>query len=370
MKLSRRLIAVAVAAVVASGGTTFARTAEVPGLNAHIQVAERVDPVVHLLRQPEPTYAGVVGNVTVILQSDGVVLVDSGGAHGGGVRVVQFVKSITDLPVKAVILTHWHNDHPLGISAIRAAWPDADVVSTTQTLEAMQGGSLGVVPTSPSAEYEATRERLLREAAAQYETRSADASLSEREREQWRIAAQAAERRVPDIPGTYMILPDLTFTDSYRIDDPVAPLEVIHPGSGNTDGDAIVWLPRQRVLVAGDIVVDPIPYMFNVRPTAMREVLNTLDRYDYRVLIPGHGAPQYDHAYLRRVMALMDDVLRQMTPAAAAGSLEDAVKTMDFSAQRSAFAGTDEWTGYWFDAYALSPLLRSAYREVRGEPPR
>ena len=338
-----------------------------PGLTAHIQIGERIDPAVHVLRQPEATFAGVVGNVTVILQSDGVVLVDSGASHGGGQRVIQYVKSVTRLPVKAVVLTHWHNDHPLGLSAIRAEWPRADIIATAKTLEFMEAGRLGAVTRQPSTEYEQTRARLLRESMVQFEASANDPDLTQRERDEWRIAVQAAEARLADIPGTYMILPNVTFTDRYVIEDPVAPVEVAYLGPANTDGDAIVWLPRQRILAAGDAVVAPIPYMFNVRPSEMKATLARLDAYDFRVLVPGHGEPLHDHDYLDRLVALTEAVQSHVASLPANATLEEAQASARtaLAEQRELFSGGDAWWAYWFNSYALGPLTASAFREAR-----
>ena len=95
--------------------------------------AREIAPGIHLLATP-PDYLGpATGNVTVIEQTDGVVLIDSGASAAHGRRVVQFVRTLTGKPVKAVLLTHWHNDHPLGVSEIRAAWPRVRIVATERT---------------------------------------------------------------------------------------------------------------------------------------------------------------------------------------------------------------------------------------------
>ena len=89
----------------------------------YLQVAEPVVAGVHVLRQAEPNFAGVIGNVTVIEQRDGLVLIDAGVSHGTGVRIVELVRAISPKPVKSVVVTHWHGDHYLGLSAIRAVTP-------------------------------------------------------------------------------------------------------------------------------------------------------------------------------------------------------------------------------------------------------
>ncbi|MBV9884869.1 MAG: MBL fold metallo-hydrolase, partial [Sphingomonadaceae bacterium] len=77
-------------------------------------VGRELAPGLHLLTTP-PDYLGrVIGNVSIIEQSDGLVLVDSGGTIADGRRVVAYIRSFTRKPVKAILITHWHGDHPLG----------------------------------------------------------------------------------------------------------------------------------------------------------------------------------------------------------------------------------------------------------------
>ena len=140
-------------------------------------------------------------------------------------------------------------------------------------------------------------------------------------------------------------------------------------GRANTSGDISAWLPVQRVLVAGDAVVEPVPYMFNVFPAEMLAVFDAMRAVPYRVLVPGHGAPQHDTAYLHRVAGLVREVQRQVAPLARRGvPLERIEARTDFSAQRAAFAGDDPWLRYWFDRYTLTPLVASVWREALGEP--
>ena len=59
-----------------------------------------------------PHFIDPIGNVVVVEQSDGLVLLDSGGSFGSGERVVAMIRGISPKPVKAVVISHWHSDHP------------------------------------------------------------------------------------------------------------------------------------------------------------------------------------------------------------------------------------------------------------------
>ncbi|HET9230045.1 MAG TPA: MBL fold metallo-hydrolase, partial [Vitreimonas sp.] len=110
--MQRRLL---VAIALALCGCTTA-TPPSDAVNPFLQIAEPVASGVTVLRQAQPNYAGVVGNVTIIEQAQGVVLVDSGSSYGDGARVADAVRRVTRKPVTAVVITHWHNDHPLGLA--------------------------------------------------------------------------------------------------------------------------------------------------------------------------------------------------------------------------------------------------------------
>jgi glyoxylase-like metal-dependent hydrolase (beta-lactamase superfamily II) len=339
-----------------------------PGPGGYLHVAARVAPGVHVLRQKETHFAGVVGNVTVIEQSDGLVLVDTGASHGSGKRVVDLVKRISSKPVKSVVLTHWHNDHPLGLSAIVKEWPRVEVIATEATKAFMEEGRLGKIPRAPDKAYEERRRQLLQDTLNSARDSAADAKLSQAERDGWAASVVSGPIRLADAAGTHLILPNKTFKDHMSISDAVAPVEILFMGNANTAGDAEVWLPKQRVLVAGDAVVEPIPYMFNVFPTDMLGVFAKIRAYDYAVLVPGHGAPQLDRQYLDRLTDFVREVQRQVSPLVKQGLTLDEAKTRtDFAAQKRAFAGEDPWIGFWFDQYALEPLMDSVYREAKGE---
>lgn len=117
--------------------------------------AQQLAPGVHLLKTPEAYRGGYISNVTVIEQRDGFVVVDSGGAIGDGRRIVAFIRDRSAKPVKAVLITHWHHDHPLGVSAIRDAWPRVRIIATPQTRDALLGTALKYVALKPSDKVDA-----------------------------------------------------------------------------------------------------------------------------------------------------------------------------------------------------------------------
>ena len=129
------------------------------------------------------------------------------------------------------------------------------------------------------------------------------------------------------------------------------------------------WLPRQCVLIAGDIVVAPFPFGFGSYPADWLRTIERLRAYEFKVLVPGHGPPQRDRAYLDRLTTAMTEVRAKVAPLAAQGlSLDDVRKRLDFTDQARTFVGDDPWLRRWFQDYWIAPFVASAYKEARQEP--
>jgi hypothetical protein len=100
----------------------------------------------------------------------------------------------------------------------------------------------------------------LRAHTGEYGPHLRDPSLSPEERRGWADVVGVLDLRIADEKGTYLVLPTVTVTHRYVLDDCTAPVEALFIGPAHTDGDIAVWTPKQRVVATGDMVVAPIPY--------------------------------------------------------------------------------------------------------------
>jgi len=330
---------------------------------------EKVADHVWVMRQPDRVWSAVIGNVEIIEQSDGVVLVDSGGTIPDGRDVVAAVAQLTPKPIKAVIVTHWHNDHPLGVPAILERFPKARIISTATTAKLMADPEIlgvGIGATDEKRAEERMKASELR--SANYLKGSKDPSHSAAVRREYAIEGAWVMTRAKRQMTNHVALPTETFTDRLTIDDSLTPVEALYLGRANTKGDAFVWLPEQKVMVAGDAVVAPSPYGFTNPIQPWLGTLDRLENYDFRILVPGHGKVQRNRAYLATLRWSMNDIRHQAADLAKAGATpEQAAERFDRSDQQRRFGANDAWKQRWLDAYWLDGMFATAFKQAKGE---
>ena len=200
----------------------------------------------------------------------------------------------------------------------------------------------------------------------EYEANARDPKLSAEERGEFAIEAKYVGARLKRQMGNYVALPTDTLTDRVVLDDPIAPIELAFVGAANTGGDLIAWLPRQRVLFAGDAVVAPSPYGFNANTRSWIAVLEKYKALNFAVLIPGHGAVQRDPAYLDAMIWSMQDVRAQVAKAIRSGkSAEQTWAAFDKTPHVARFTAGSDWARRWLVGYWLEPIVDSTYREIK-----
>jgi glyoxylase-like metal-dependent hydrolase (beta-lactamase superfamily II) len=312
-----------------------------------------------LIEHPDGVTPPFEGNIVVIEQSDGLVVVDAGGAPASGEAAVAEIRKLSKKPVKALVITHWHGDHNLGAGAFRAAWPRLKIISTVWTRQNMTGPPMDYVPGDAKA---------TADMGALAEKQAQNDKLAPAVHDAWVRIATRAPAMVAGYTGMKVYPADVTFTDRYDIPDRTAPVEVRFLGRGNTDGDAVIWAPKQRVLAAGDLVVAPTPYASQTYPAEWIATLKKLEGFDFAYLVPGHGPVMRDRAYVEKMIAALQTVRDQVGPLAKAGvPLDDVRKRVDVAAMTRSFAGDDPWLAYILNVFFTRDLIATVWKEAHGQ---
>ena len=325
---------------------------------------------VHVLRQGAGFHVEVIGNVTVVEQTDGLVLIDAGGSPGAGRRIVELVHGISTKPVKAIVITHWHGDHHFGLSEVLKEWPHAMVIANANAQPDM---NIRGLPAQSDAAFDATQQVNFDRLRKGFEDQS---RAAQNEADRVRYADDAHEEQLysEDFRGISIRFANVTFTDRMSLLDEVAPIEIMYLGRTHTDGDAVVWLPKQKVIATGDAVVSPVPFWRTTYPVEWVPVLEKIKTFGFITLIPGHGLPQTDTSYLNTLIATLHEVNTQVANLAAKGlTLQETQARVDFSSQAKAFGGTDpqfieQMKTNWAPVVACSYAEATHVPIVQGKP--
>lgn len=86
-------------------------------------------PEVRLIESDQHLGLDAVGNLAVLEQRNGFVVIDRGGTASDGRRAVRLIRSISGKPVQTVVLGDERGTQVASVTEIRRAWPEARIVS-------------------------------------------------------------------------------------------------------------------------------------------------------------------------------------------------------------------------------------------------
>jgi len=230
-----------------------------------MQIIE-VKPDIYACLTPKPA-----SNAGFVAGERGVLVVDALFSPAAGRDLASAVAEHTGKPALLLVNTHHHSDHVFGNQAF-----EAPIVA-----HCMLAGEL---------------------------SRAATRDLSPESRTAWVAEHPEDGWLVDELEIRY---PNIIFEDHLRIDLPPRHMVVQHLG-GHTLDSAIVDLPDDGVLFAGDLVFEGrTPYLLNAGFRATVTALQSLEELGRRTVVPGHGA-LCDIAYVRRFRDFLDTLMGEV----------------------------------------------------------
>lgn len=308
----------------------------------------------------------VVGNTVIVIGQNGVLVFDAAGFPAEGERLVRKVAELTDRPITHLAISHWHDDHHLGTYKVLEKFPNAKVIAQEFTARAVTSPLMGDIDGPSDEELKAQRESLQK--ALDTGKRSDGTPLSDASRAYYADVLQYSDFVVSDMRRAKVTVPTQTVADRWVVDLGGRRVEFRHRAPGNTKGDLFMWLPAEKILATGDIVVRPTPYGFYSYPKSWAGVLRELKGFGARTIVPGHGDILKDTAYLDLLAETLDLVAAQVDPLAAQGkSLDEVRAAMDWSSVESRFTGDDEILKRLFNLWFKTPIVEAEYNLATGK---
>lgn len=310
---------------------------------------------VHVHQRVDALAGPVDGNSVVIIGGHGVVVVDTHINPAAARAVIARIRDLTDKPVTHVINTHWHDDHTNGNHAFRQAYPEARIVSHRATLAALKREWAPMEAQRREAYASLTAGQLL-EAAAKHAGSDPQKAAS------YRVYAGYVAALKPELAAMELVYPDTLLEDKLILDPGGRRIELRWLGRGNTDGDVVAWLPDDKLLITGDLLVAPIPYAFDSPMSEWVATLGKVLEFEAETIVPGHGAIQHDGSYVEQVRGLLRDTLAAVSRAHEEGiAFADLAQAVDLGPQQGVFTAGDAGLIHAWNDYYLTPGLKSAW---------
>ncbi|MDZ7754551.1 MAG: MBL fold metallo-hydrolase [Gammaproteobacteria bacterium] len=211
-----------------------------------------------------------------VVTDDGVILVGSGASPAGAALIERTVAGVTPQPIRWVVNIGAQDHHWLGNDYFAAK--GAEIIALERTVAAQQT--------------------------------HVDAHLA-------RLRGLLGDV-VEDIGPAYAPAPIDADRASLQLGG--LDLELMWPGNGHFPGDAVLWLPRQRVVFTGDFVFHD--RMLGIHPftsvVAWRDAFDAIAALEPAHVVPGHGRPgdmakatadtgDYLHSLADRVGGALED---------------------------------------------------------------
>ncbi len=319
---------------------------------------------VYVVVRKTPTSGASDANVLIVIRTRDVVVVDANIFPSSTRQVITEIRKLTALPVRYVVNTHWHDDHLLGNNEYRKTYPDVAFISHPFTREAAASHVTDALARNVREVYPADSRRV-RGQLASGKRRNGDL-LSGADSAALLARVHLLDFFVRDLQNTPVIPADITVSDSLTLHDPARDVVIKWIGLGNTAGDLIVVLPKERIVASGDLVVHPIPFGYGSIVPEWSATLRTLKQTRARILVPGHGPVLQDWTYVDRLIAVIESVGDQVARAVASGAdLEGTRKRVDLSAFRDSFAGSDDRLRSAFENVFAIPIVEAAFARAK-----
>lgn len=305
----------------------------------------------------------VSGNCVAIIGDDGVLVVDSTSFPSHARQIISEIKQLTNQPIRFLVHTHWHPDHLLGDNEFVSAFPGMAVVSTTFTKTAI--AELAPKYIKGNAERGAAYAAKLRQRVQGGKDDDGKA-MTDADKKYYTDEANSIDFALPGYQQYKTVLPNVTFDDSLAIHLGKREVRVMFLGRGNTNGDAVIFVPDAKVVAAGDLLVAPTPYSYGSYLTEWIQTLGKVKALGATTIVPGHGPVEKDYSYIDLVSSALQSVLTQVQAAVAKHlSLEDTRKQVDVSAFKEKFCAKDHDREIAFKQGFVDQAIERAYDEAK-----
>ena len=271
----------------------------------------------------------VVGNSTLIVNDRDAILVDDHVSPAAAWVLLEEIKAITDKPVTTVINTHFHFDHAHGNQIFA---PGVQIIGHEFTRRALLDDPVSKPLYQSFYNFKTLEGQIdtLKKRVADEKDPAARAKLqTQLTSTENNYASQKELRPTP---------PNVTLTTQMTLFRGDREIQIRYLGRGHTAGDIVVYLPREKAVITGDLLTSSTSNMSDSYPVEWAATLEELKKLDFDTVIPGHGEAFTDRAKIDYFAAYLRDVWTTVSALKKQGvSAEEAAKRADLSKHKEHF---------------------------------
>jgi cyclase len=265
----------------------------------------------------------VLSNAGLVINENDVLVVDSHVSPAAAHALVQELKRLTDRPVRYVVNTHYHFDHAHG----NQIYPHTvEVIGHEFTHRMLSAGASNVGRT-----YDRFIGSIPGTIAALQAQLDTTTSMDERHAIERRIRVQENYRIAAD--AVVPTPPTVTMNERMTLYRGGREIRLEFFGRGHTGGDIVIFLPEERIIMTGDLLMEGLPYMGDAYIPDWVETLERIKELDFDIIVPGHGRPFQDRSRIDHLQAYLVDFWGQVSALHRSGaSVREAAERIDMRA--------------------------------------
>ena len=271
----------------------------------------------------------VVGNSTVIVNDRDAILVDDHVSPAAAWVLLEEIKTLTDKPVTTVINTHFHFDHAHGNQIFG---PGVQIIGHEFTRRALLDDPMSKPLYQSFYNFKTLETQIenLRKRVASEQDPAVRAKLqTQLTSNENNYASQKELRPTP---------PNVTLTTQMTLFRGDREIQIRYLGRGHTAGDVVVYLPREKAVITGDLLTASTSNMSDSYPAEWAATLEELKKLDFDTVIPGHGEAFTDKAKIDYFAAYLRDAWTAVSELKKQGvSAQEAAKRADLSTHKERF---------------------------------
>ena len=219
-----------------------------------------------------------MSNALIIERESDVVIVDSHITPAAGRALLDSIQSVTEKPVTTLINSHFHYDHSNGTPAFGN---HIEIIGHEVTYQKLI--------TDPENEH-TFQSSLIRFNNTISRLRSElDNSSNNDEREQLQRELEYWQRHVEAQSEIVFTPPTQTLRDKMTLYRGGREIQLHYFGRAHTGGDLAIYLPEEKIVFTGDMMLGGISYMGDGYVAEWADTLQGLKGLDIELILPGHG---------------------------------------------------------------------------------